>query len=326
MKRDVLLLVNRAAGPGRDDAECARLAGVLSAGLDGADVEVAIVGDHPAARARAAAFLAGRSRPALLVAGGGGGTLRAAVEGLADAWPDCLPRADEVVMAALRLGSGNVLARKLGMPADPARGVRLLAASLRRQRQVPVSVVRCRTGRGARERRLHGVTLGGFGQLAYVPGDLARLHGAWPRVRRGLAALVGIERVNGAEYAGAFAARAGAAILRPACCECVEVRQHGPASTFRLLAGALLGFPVPGIPCRPRVGLGDGAAVLRLLPRGGPTRTLLVTPGAPVTLRLVDRATSTFFLDEDTEVLDEEITIELAGRLTFVPGGEVARS
>src|SRR5690242_20850313 len=53
----------------------------------------------------------------------GGGTLRAVVEGACDGSAG-LPCIDRLRIGALRMGSGNVVARQLGMPVDPIAGMR----------------------------------------------------------------------------------------------------------------------------------------------------------------------------------------------------------
>src|SRR5438270_14012995 len=102
-----LLIVNSASGTG-----CApSLPGELMRGLgDSAgqlrELEVALVRDHPAARLAAASFLEASGRSATVIVAGGGGTLRAAVEGVFDAGAE-----GRALIGALRMGSGNVVAR-----------------------------------------------------------------------------------------------------------------------------------------------------------------------------------------------------------------------
>ncbi|HAF18877.1 MAG TPA: hypothetical protein DCK96_03905, partial [Chloroflexi bacterium] len=69
------------------------------------------VDDHPEARSAAAHHASAGPRPSLVVAAGGGGTLRAVVEGVLEAFPDTPPGPDVVRLAALRMGSGNIVAR-----------------------------------------------------------------------------------------------------------------------------------------------------------------------------------------------------------------------
>ena len=57
-----------------------------------------------------------------------------------------------------------------------------------------------------------------------------------------------------------------------------------------------------------------------LLPRGGRLRSRRLLPGEQLRLRLLDRPSVEFFLDEDPEVAHGWLSIEAAGTLAFVPG------
>ena len=79
-----LLIINRTAGTGEGDAIADKLTLLFKQGLEGlSQVQVELVNNHAAARACAAGFLSESEAPALIVAGGGGGTLRAVIEGIA---------------------------------------------------------------------------------------------------------------------------------------------------------------------------------------------------------------------------------------------------
>src|SRR6185369_13717768 len=99
-----LLIINRTAGVGQDEACVAQLSSLFKSELyELPEVQVELVDNHPDARVCAARFSAASQVPALIVAGGGGGTLRAVIEGIYDS------RNAAVCVGALRLGSGNLL-------------------------------------------------------------------------------------------------------------------------------------------------------------------------------------------------------------------------
>src|ERR1041384_6018932 len=78
-----LLIINRTAGAGQDDAIVAQLTSLFRRELaELTDVQVELVSDHADARTHAARFSTASEAPALIVAGGGGGTLRAVIEGI----------------------------------------------------------------------------------------------------------------------------------------------------------------------------------------------------------------------------------------------------
>lgn len=302
----VQVIVNTDSGTGCAPSLPGRLLGELLGACPGVgDVELAVVADHASARHAARAFVAASTGPAAVIAGGGGGTLRAAVEGIYDA------RAEgRVVVGALRMGSGNVIARHLGVRADPLEGMRQLARALRECRLAGVPVVRCAFGEGVR----HAVVMCGFGQWGRTSGDLARWHRAAPRRRAALAAVTGIERVNHAEYLVAAGVRLLEAAVSPRACELVEVSCQGSVERFRLLAGAVVASRVPGLPLRPGV---------VMVPRGGRPRRFRLQAGDSLDITLLDRDAVEFFVDEDPEVARGSIRVELAGTLRFL-AAEVA--
>src|SRR5262245_21430295 len=109
-----LLIINRTAGVGQDEAIVAQLASLFRRELvELRDVQVEPVSNHADARTCAARFSTASEAPALIVAGGGGGTLRAVIEGIHDSGNT------GVRVGALRMGSGNLLARQFGVPRDP---------------------------------------------------------------------------------------------------------------------------------------------------------------------------------------------------------------
>ena len=96
-----LLIINRAAGTGQGESTVQRLTSLFKEGLaELPEVRVKLVDDHATARDCAAQFVSSSEAPALVVAGGGGGTLRAVIEGVC--------RSSTVRVGSLRMGSGKV--------------------------------------------------------------------------------------------------------------------------------------------------------------------------------------------------------------------------
>jgi hypothetical protein len=338
----ILLIVNRTAGIGHGHAIVDRLRTML-AKLSGeqATLQMEVVGDHPAARARANEFLAASDAPALILVGGGGGTLRAVIEGLCEGSEvGRLPGRERVIIGALRMGSGNVLARQFGIPRDPEAGLRGVIENLRAGRTVPCCVMRCEAGTsGDRTEVYYAATLGGFGQLGRVPGDLARWEHRLPAVHKVAATLFGIERLTNVEYALALLIRsASCALLGGSTAEKVEVRTRDRREVVRLLAGVAMNFPIKAFPIDPGVRAEDEALSLHLIPYAGrlPALLLVLAPRRllqdalhiriegpeRVEIRLIDRDAVEFFLDEDPMTFHGRLTLEVAGSLAFVPGPE----
>ena len=324
----ILLIVNRSSGTGCSPALVGALMEELrQVGGWPEELEVALVEDHPGARLATRSFLAASSLPAALIVGGGGGTLRAAVEGICDGAAGALPGARQVRLGALRMGSGNTVARRLGVAIEPVAGMRQLVESLAGGRSEPCAVMRCTFGTpgGGREVR-HAVTMCGLGQFGRTSGDLARWHRRLAAPRRAIASVVGLERLNNLEYAASAAGRLATTAVYPGSAERVEVTLGERRERFRLLAGAVMNFRIGAIPFDPRVTMAEPAAGVLLLPRAGRLRTWRLAAGESLRVRLLDRESVEFFLDEDPERAYREITLEVAGTLAFLPGaaGEVA--
>jgi len=303
----VLLIVNTESGTGCSPAlGVALLDAFRESDARPADIELAIVRDHPSARRCAKEFAAGTGRRVAVIAAGGGGTVRAAVEGVIDA------RAEQrAILGALRLGSGNVLARRLGVARDPLAGIGQLSGALGVNRVHRVQVIRCdHGGDGVR----HALVMCGLGHWGRTSGDLARWHARAGGARAAVAAVAGIERVNHAEYVAAAAMRLVESAIAPRTCELVEAAQGSSTERFRLLAGAAVTGRVPGLPF-------DSGVVL--VPRAGRPRRLSLANGA-LRVTLLDRECVEFFLDEDPEVAHGAITLELAGSIPFLTA-EVAQ-
>ncbi len=321
MVERLLLLVNQSSGTGYGPELVAPLVRELrvTAGWP-EELETELVADHPAARAAARRFVGASPLPATIIAAGGGGTLRAVVEGACDGSAG-LPRPERVRIGALRMGSGNVVARQFGMPVDPLAGMREVATSLRDGRIARCGVIRCRFGTadGGVDAR-HAVTMCGLGQFGRTSGDLVRWHRRIARGRKAITSRFGIERVNNVEYVVSAVGRFASATVLARRCEAVEVRLGEKVERYRLLAGAVMNLGVGGIPLDPHVTIDEPAAGVFLLPRGGRLRSWRLTPGERLELRLLDRESVEFFLDEDPEVAHGWITLEAAGTLAFVPG------
>jgi diacylglycerol kinase family enzyme len=303
----ILLVGNRLAGTGQPAGLLERMAAELGA-------ELRAVDDHPAARQATRQWLAEHAgRPTAVIAGGGGGTLRAVVEGACDGRP-APPARETIRIGGLRMGSGNVVAKRYGVPRDPLAGARHLKARLEAGTTRPCGVIRCRFAGEPR----HGITLCGLGQFGRVSGDLARFHRRAAGLRRLAARLVPLERLNDAEYLSSFLTRMAATAFVPSACELVRARLAGQDRRFRLLSGVVMNFPIAGIPIDPGTDIEQPTLGVRLFPRYGRPLATLLEPGQALTLELLDRERTELFLDEDPETAIRQITIEAAGTLDFI--------
>ena len=318
MTASALVILNRASGTGHHSVLAETLANALRSGHGpGLEVETMVVDSHPDARSAAADHARFASRPSLLLAAGGGGTLRAVVEGVMDAFPSGPPAADVLRLGTLRLGSGNVVARNLAIPIDPVEAARQVGRGVTHGHTRACGVIRCRYGtkEGGTEVR-HAVTMCGLGQWGRVPGDIARWRERHATGRKRAASIVGLERVNGLEYVVFGATRMLAGTVAGGRCDLVEI---GGGRRMRLLAAVALNLPLPPLP-NPGVAMGDDALGLIVVPRLQRPFRLRLGPGQKFEMRLLDSDSVEFFLDEDPEVAFGWLSLETAGLLAFVPG------
>jgi diacylglycerol kinase family enzyme len=280
---------------------------------------VSEVRDHPTAALASEAFV--RTHPsALVVVAGGGGTLRAAAEG---AWRavgrrSALP--ERLSLAALRLGSGNVVARALGAGPDPVESLDRLVAAHRAGRTAQVPLIRCRAD-GCEHLAL---AMAGFARWGLVPGDIARWRRAAGPVRGRLGRAVGIEHLNQVEYRAFFALRLAQALANPRCLRPMELTAGGRTTRLRPLAVGVVNLPVRGLPGVVPPALTDPRFDLYVLPWPGAGRPRLAWTfrpgGEAVRLRMLDGEPAECFLDEDPE-RGRDLVLDLPGFIHFACGG-----
>jgi diacylglycerol kinase (ATP) len=180
------------------------------------------------------------------VVAGGDGTVQEAVDGLMPADGAVA----EAAVAVVPLGTGNDLARTLGVPLDPHDALRVLA----RGRIRTVDLVRARCG--DRERHLVNFAIGGFaGDVAdRVTPDLRRRWGGLVYLRAALAGLPSLRRHR-------------ARLI-------VDGEASAPADVLAVVVanGRLLGG---GIPVAPRAEVDDGRLDLVALRGDVPARVPL---------------------------------------------------
>ena len=333
-----LLIINRAAGVGQGDVVADKLSLMFKEALrELTEVEVELVSDHPGARSSAAKFMAASDEPSFIIVGGGGGTLRAVIEGICGEDPSKpLPGPQRVRVGALRMGSGNVLAKQFGVPRDPLAAMRGLLRNLELGRTVPCCVMRCEVWKSSKDSETYyATTLAGLGQFGRIPGDLARWHFRIPRLHKGAARLLGIEKLTNLEYAIALVLRSISCVLVPHMAEAVEVSYHGQEERMRLLSAVIMNFPIKQFPFKPTVRVEDEAVSIYLVPFKGrlsPLRQLFprniisrarcirLETNQRFELRVTDRDSMEFFLDEDPVIAYGRLSLGVAGSISFVPG------
>ena len=338
---EILLLVNRVSGVGAGAALAQQLLGDARRILGSAGpITLREVDDHPAATAMVREALDRISGPLLVVAAGGGGTLQAVLQAIGENAADgVLPGPQRLRIAPLRMGSGNVLARRLGVRANAHDALRQIAHALSENQTIPCCVGRYDFDQaGGRKAVRFAATLAGFGQLGRIPADLARWHERRRRLHLLLARWCRLERLTSIEYAADLVARMLWCGVHPSSMETIEVRNGDRVSTLRLLMGAVLNFPVKALPFDAMTDIRDPRLSLHLTPAMGVggalaalvnrpsirrvTHTCMIDEHRAVEIVLKDRACAGFFLDEDPMEFCGRLTIRVAGVVHCIGGGE----
>jgi len=336
-----LLIINRAAGTGHSQGVAEKLTSLFEESLSGlAQVCVRLVTDHVETRACTAGFMSESEAPAFIVAAGGGGTLRAVIEGIFDSRSSAaVPGPEAVRVGALRMGSGNLLAIQFGVPPDPVAGLRGLLTNLKAGRTVSGCVMRCETWNGSGRSELHhAVSLGGLGQFGRLPSDLAAWHTRFPRLHKNAGRVLGIETSNHLQYTLALLISSFACMLSPDSMEMLEIEFQGRKERLKLLSGIVMNFPITALPFKPLLGVADETLFIYLIPfteRFSPilqwlaphrliprTRCIRLEKDQCLEIQLIDRDCVEFFLDEDPLTTYGRVSFKIAGSIAFVPGSE----
>ena len=330
---NLLLAINTAAGTGHESGLGSEMARLLQGYLGTQySVHLSCADGHGDIAHRTRSFVNENESDAVIIAGGGGGTLRAVIEGVA-AKDGTLPNSHQLRVGALRMGSGNVIARKLGVARDPRKGIEELATQLLAKKTAKCCVIGCEISDSPSS--LYGATLGGFGLFGHVPKCLELHHEKRPGFHRFSADMFGIERLTNVEYGTCLMGLCIRAALNPDRLDMVEIQQGERVERLRLLAGALMNFPLKPIPFQPDVNLEDDELSLHLVPfhsrlqalsmmlrqkrMAHGARQFRITAKTPLTMRALKNRKLNFFIDEDP-LTARELTLKVAGRLAFVPG------
>jgi diacylglycerol kinase family enzyme len=340
--KSALLVINRTSGTGRTpgDVDCLRTAFYhLFASIP--NCIFVVTNSHDEVVRQTRDFLTSAPGPHFLLAGGGGGTNRALVQGLMEQVEKGIIQLKDVQISSLRLGSGNVVPRYFGLSSEPLEAMRDIAAGVFAGWSHPCGVYRCTLYYpNSVARSEYGITLGGLGQFARVPADVKRWKDRNAHLIRQAARAIPIEAINTTQYVFFNLRRAAQRLLNPRRAEWVEVRYAGDCRRVRLWSGFLLNFDFPQLPIRSGCGIGEPRLMFCLLSNKGRIQmlwTLLnwrrldgrvlkyeITPEMPIELVFLEDDATIVALDEDTFTAPARIGFEVAGTVRFVTSAAFA--
>ncbi len=338
----IFLIVNAGAGVGHDKSLLSRLNFILNTHTGGTAQMIRVEG-HAAIKNKVIEILGKVNGSCCIIIGGGGGSVRAAVEGIIAASGDKIPQ--RVILSALRMGSGNVLAKHYGIPKNPADALPRILLNLKEERISKCCVIKVTAQTGKKTKKVYyAVTMGGFGVLGQIPSDLAEFHQNHPKIHQILAGIFGVEHLTMLEYGADFFFITLGQIMNPAqgCSMRISKNSKTISPHFELHSGALLNFDVSKLPLRPPHTAAAPEISLYLIPRLGLKTPLLFLSKQflqkntrYISLRKSGRKSDTalleltgdktaspkrarFFLDEDPLSFYSRLKIEIAGTISFI--------
>jgi hypothetical protein len=337
---EVLFIINTKAGTGYSSSDITAL--ISSAALNLGRSYVLYVKEtdnHKKVTGITKTFLSASHNRKIIIAGGGGGTLSAVITGIYNMADKVETEEGSLKVAALRMGSGNVLAKKLGIHKNPFKGLRQIIDGIKNNAVKKVCVGRFDfTGSNLSPCTVFGSTLMGFGEFGRVPGAISRFHKNHPMIHRCLAKLSGIEFLTISEYVCLLVIRSLIRLISTGRIRSITIGRKGQRFSKKIISGFVMNFPVKAIPVDPGIGLVDEALFFHAVPytkrldlftsiagkqKGRPV-SFLVTKDRPVSIGFDDASTpAEFFIDEDPYLARGTITISVAGMLDFITVPEI---
>ncbi|MBN2441061.1 MAG: hypothetical protein JXJ04_06935 [Spirochaetales bacterium] len=334
---DLLFIINAKAGSGYGKDYIDELIGMAEDLFHlHCTFSKAIAADHPGITGITKAFLEKNSNEKIIIAGGGGGTLSAvitAVCALKDTASTPLPH---VRIGALRMGSGNVIAKKMGIPKDPKRGLKIIAEGIMQKKMSPVCIGRFNfVSHTGNPTIVYGATLMGFGDFGHIPGDVARFQKRHSVIHKVLVKVFGIEKTNTIEYLGLLFKRSLYRFVNPETIKEITVAQKGLFYTEKIISGVIMNFPIKQLPLGPAITMSDEQLYLHSIqcdrridsivsvfqPRKLKSVSFHITPGESAEIRFPDSGGEELFIDEDPYLIKDTISISIAGTLNFITSG-----
>ncbi len=333
-----LFIVNKSSGNGRTSKEIRYLQhGFHHHFAPIANRVFAITTDHDEVIQLTRNFLTSAPGPWLLLSGGGGGTNRALVQGLLTEIDEQTVRLDDVRISSLRLGSGNLIPKYFGLPAEPLVAMQHIANDLFAGRSANCCIYQCTFHHPNDKTRVeYGLTMGGVGQFARVPDDIKRWRRRYkPLMCRGFYHMP-LETINTFQYVVFSLIRAGKCLIHPQQAELVKIKYQDRSEQFRLFSGMLLNFDFPQVPFQGNCTISEPRLMLCLIPQTGRRqltsalfswpkldnyiRKYEISSGQPVEIHFLENSFTTIALDEDTFTAPNRISFNVAALIKFVTG------
>lgn len=326
-----LFIINKKAGRGYGKDYINRLKKLAQSKIGSrTNLNSVIVTNHDMANIRTRNFLLKNNQPKIIIIGGGSGTVSAVING---AYINGLIPCP-LTLLPLRMGSGNILAKRLGTPADPEKAINLFGKYFSVLNTTEVCITRYEFWDKENALQIrYGASLLGLGQMGCVPGDISRFHHNFSLLHRILTRLIGIETMNNFEYAWFLFLRLITGCLNPDIIRKIQLQLAGHKQEIRLLAGVAMNFPVKAIPAGHVFDIHEKKICLKLIPYKDRLNTigLLFSPGLikkytkdlylsvnqELIVKLGKKKATEIFIDEDSFFVKGKLKISITPGLNF---------
>jgi hypothetical protein len=332
--KDMLFIINLEAGTGYEKTEVQELISVIQDRIDPCTrLCIETVSDHPAIIRLTESFIKRNTQEKVIIAGGGGGTLHAVITAIYKLKEKSHQPLPPIKIGTLRMGSGNVIAKLMGIPKDPVRGLVTLIDGLNRNTYKQVCIGRFDfTDRTDTRRTVYGATLMGFGEFGHVPGEASRFNKRFPFLHHVLSGLFGIEFLNTCEYILCLLRRGLIRFFNPHLLCRAKITSKGISFMHTIISGLIMNFPIQSIPIHPGITISDERLYLHSIPYTKRRDILYsvfkphklrasgfyITPSQPAEIEFTHNKATELFIDEDPYIIKDTIHVSIAGTLDFI--------
>ena len=333
-KPDLLFIINAKAGSGYQKEYIDELITLAKQRFhDEFTFNKAIAGDHPAIIRLTKAFIRKNNRDKIIIAGGGGGTISAVITAVCELKASIISSLPCIQIGALRMGSGNVIAKKLGIPKDPKKGLESIADGIIQKNVTPICIGRFKfiNDKGTLK-NVYGATLMGFGEFGYVPGDVTRFRKRHPVMHILLVKFFGMEVANSIEYIGLNLWRSFYRVIFPHSIKRMKISTKRMSYSEKIISGVVMNFPIKQLPIHSEIGMSDECLYLHAIrykhrldaifsdfqPHKLKSVRFNITQGKSAEIVFPGYEITEFFIDEDPYFVKDTISITIAGTLDFI--------
>jgi len=193
----ILLVVNKSSGSGRSKSELKTIANSFKSRFETIPIRKFVIAQsHQEVTQITQGFLRRTPGPWLVISGGGSGTQRAMIQGIMTAVQKGHAALNKITHSALRLGSGNIIARHSGISPHPALALHQIDIHLAARSFIYSPIYKCQIRYSNRVVSEFGLTMAGVGHFGEVPDAVSAWRMNNQTLMNGLLHIFPLEKIN----------------------------------------------------------------------------------------------------------------------------------